>query len=140
MAKKDNKIIAWIDKYRVLFVLGIIILFMLILWLFGGTKSNTDTVTPTEKTAGTSQAQESEAATLTEPAKPQEWGDGTYEVGRDIPAGTYVANGTDCYWQISRDSNGTDIIENNVGNGQQIVTLTDGTYFKVSRCPFIARK
>jgi len=75
----------------------------------------------------------------TEPAKPQQWGDGTYEVGRDIPAGVYVANGTNCYWKTSTDSNGRDIIASNFGDGQQIVTLTSGTFFNVQRCAFTAR-
>ncbi|HUD03559.1 MAG TPA: hypothetical protein VMR51_02110, partial [Patescibacteria group bacterium] len=71
----------------------------------------------------------------------KQWGDGTYEVGKDIPTGVYVANGSNCYWQISRDSNGQQPIQNNFGNGQQIVTLTDaGTFFKVSNCPFTARQ
>lgn len=66
--------------------------------------------------------------------------DGTYEVGRDIAAGTYVAPGaTDrgCYWQRSSSADGTvkSIIanDNNFG-GQVIVSVSAGEFFLVKNC------
>jgi hypothetical protein len=54
-------------------------------------------------------------------------GDGTYRIAIDIPAGTYltapITNG--CYWARLSGFSGSlsDIIENDIGNGQRIVTI-----------------
>lgn len=124
----------------IIFLLFQIIILVAIL---GGSKAALDSAAHNNSSNSTSSAADKPAASQpakpVEPPKPKQWGDGTYEVGRDIPAGVYVADGTNCYWQISRDPNGSDIIENNVGSGQQIVTLAAGTFFKVNRCPFTAR-
>lgn len=65
--------------------------------------------------------------------------EGTWTVGRDIEAGTYVTQGTvsgSCYWEITRSgTNGGDIIENDiVGGGRPTVTLTVGQDFTTNRC------
>jgi hypothetical protein len=65
-------------------------------------------------------------------------GDGTYTVGPDIPAGTYrvteKADG-DCYWSVTRTgSNGSDIIDNNVGGGFPRVVVKVGQDFTTQGC------
>lgn len=67
--------------------------------------------------------------------------DGTYLVGKDIPAGTYVTPGprsTDlldsCYWGRSKDSTGnlTSVIANDDITGPGRVTVKAGEVFKIS--------
>ena len=62
--------------------------------------------------------------------------DGTYAIGPDKNPGTYKTDGspTGCYWQISSDPNGSDILENNVGDGPAYVQVAEGQYLKVTRC------
>lgn len=53
-------------------------------------------------------------------------GDGTYLVGADIEPGTYRSAGTDtCYWARLSGTSGNfeEIIANNFGAGQQVVTI-----------------
>lgn len=63
---------------------------------------------------------------------------GVWQVGVDIPAGTYRATqpvSEDCYWEISTGQGGFDIIDNDIpGGGYPQVTLTDGQHFKLSSC------
>lgn len=66
-------------------------------------------------------------------------GDGTWTVGRNIEAGTYVAGkdvGSSCYWGIyASGTNGAKIIQNDIpGGGRPSVTLSDGQDFKTTRC------
>ena len=63
------------------------------------------------------------------------FGDGIFQVGVDIQPGRYRTEGTPsgCYWArlASRD----DIIDNNFGDGQQIVDiLASDTFFESSSC------
>lgn len=67
-------------------------------------------------------------------------GDGTYQVGVDIKAGTYVSSKPDsgnCYWaRLKDDAGGFDsIIANNNSSGQSVVTIrrTD-KFFETSGC------
>jgi hypothetical protein len=66
-------------------------------------------------------------------------GDGTYRVGVDIPAGTYITapNTNGCYWARLSGFSGSigDTIDNDIGNGQRIVTIapTDAG-FKTQGC------
>lgn len=66
-------------------------------------------------------------------------GDGTFAVGTDIKAGTYVSSTPDsgnCYWARLSGSDGFDsIIDNNNSAGQSIVTIQPGDkYFKTDGC------
>ncbi|WP_232070281.1 hypothetical protein [Mycobacterium noviomagense] len=55
--------------------------------------------------------------------------DGTYRVGTDIVLGTYRSGGkssegeSDCYWARLNSLNPTDIIDNNISTGPQVVAL-----------------
>ncbi|ORX21313.1 hypothetical protein AWC32_01100 [Mycobacterium xenopi] len=55
--------------------------------------------------------------------------DGTYRVGTDIVLGTYRSAGrssqgeSDCYWARLNSLNPTDIIDNNISIGPQVVAL-----------------
>lgn len=65
--------------------------------------------------------------------------EGTWTVGRDIEAGTYVTQDTvssSCYWAIYRSgTNGDDIIQNDiVTGGRPTVTLKSGQDFTTTRC------
>ena len=62
-------------------------------------------------------------------------GDGVYRVGQDMKPGTYRSEGnTDCYWMISGDANGSNIIENDIVTGPSLVTVSSGTFFTSNRC------
>lgn len=59
--------------------------------------------------------------------------DGTYQVGRDIRPGTFrTSGGSQCYWQVSSDPNGDNILSNDNITGPAIVQLNDGQYFNTS--------
>lgn len=65
-------------------------------------------------------------------------GDGTFVVGEDLQPGTYKsAGGDNCYW-ARLGSGGADIIDNNIGAGQAVVTVRPSDFaLEVSRCaPF----
>ncbi|MGV0067405.1 hypothetical protein ACRU3B_15730 [Mycobacterium colombiense] len=57
---------------------------------------------------------------------------GTYIVNKDIAAGTYRTDGgrNGCYWARLRSFNTNDVIDNNVGDGQQVVQIlpTDAAF------------
>lgn len=63
--------------------------------------------------------------------------DGSYLVGTDIPAGSYVAdggNGAGCYWARMNGSN-TDILDNHLSSGGQVrATIYDGEIFETRAC------
>src|SRR3954468_11090258 len=69
-----------------------------------------------------------------------EFGDGTYKVGKEIPAGAYklktrVTTAAGCYWQKATDSEGQNILSNDVDNaGRLEVTLAKGIYFQTRDC------
>jgi hypothetical protein len=57
------------------------------------------------------------------------FGDGTYRIGKDIPAGTYRTRGGDeCYWARLKSFDGTlnSIIANDNPQGSAIVTIARG--------------
>lgn len=64
-------------------------------------------------------------------------GDGTYEVGKDMKAGTYKTAGPDgsqCYSSVNGDANGTDIKSNNLSAGPSTVQVSNGEFFETSGC------
>lgn len=61
--------------------------------------------------------------------------EGQYKVGVDIEPGEYVFFTTSSgYFSLSRDANGKDIIENDNFEYNDIMTLNEGEYLKLSRC------
>jgi hypothetical protein len=68
-----------------------------------------------------------------DPVKPTSWGSGTYKVGEDIPAGSYVRDGSTgpCYWARLRDDSGTNIIANDFSEGPIRFTAKAGEYVLV---------
>jgi hypothetical protein len=69
--------------------------------------------------------------------KASTFGDGTYQVGADIVAGTYHTDGgSGCYWEKSTGSEGIDgIIGNdNVTGPVTLVIEPSVKFFKSSRC------
>lgn len=68
-------------------------------------------------------------------------GDGVFEVGVDIKAGTYKAPASpDCYWSVNGDPNGDDIINNANPDGQFIVEVSNGQYLELARCAPLVRQ
>lgn len=64
-------------------------------------------------------------------------GDGMYEVGKDIKAGTYkTKGGADCYYAVLKDAKGglDAIIQNNNISGSGVVSVSKGQYLQLSRC------
>lgn len=65
-------------------------------------------------------------------------GDGVWQVGRDIDAGTYRPNnavGEDCYWEVSTGNGLNDIIQNGIpGGGYPQVSVSDGQQLKLQSC------
>jgi hypothetical protein len=70
--------------------------------------------------------------------------DGTYRVGTDIVPGTYRSAGpspdgeSDCYWARLNSLNPTHIINNNLSNGPQVVTIqpSDAAFLTHSCLPW----
>lgn len=62
------------------------------------------------------------------------FGDGVYLVGKDIPAGSYIAPGGElCYW--ARLENGSqEILDNHLGAGQVRATINSGELFETNGC------
>jgi hypothetical protein len=70
-------------------------------------------------------------------AQGQGIGEGTYEVGKEIPPGTYKAtdDGGFCYWARLKSTDEMDIISNHAGAGPTIVTIkSTDKYFKTNGC------
>jgi hypothetical protein len=63
-------------------------------------------------------------------------GDGTYRVGKDMKGGTYRStdNGAGCYYSISSDPNGQDIIDNGFTEGPSLASVSEGQFFETSNC------
>lgn len=65
-------------------------------------------------------------------------GDGVYEVGVDIKAGTYKSSGANgmCYYASNGDANGSNILSNNIveGGAPAVATVAAGTFFETSGC------
>ncbi len=69
--------------------------------------------------------------------KASTFGDGQYQVGTDIVAGTYnTAGGSGCYWEKSTGSEGVEgIIANDNVSGPVTLTIEPSVkFFKASRC------
>lgn len=63
------------------------------------------------------------------------FGSGTYEVGVDVPSGTYRADGgSACYWEKLSNDADRSILQNHLGSGQQVVTLEEGVLFRTQDC------
>lgn len=61
--------------------------------------------------------------------------EGVWRVGTDVAPGTYRSLGNhDCYWMISSDANGSNILQNNIVTGPALVSLSAGTFFTSSGC------
>jgi hypothetical protein len=75
------------------------------------------------------------------PVEPTSWGTGTYKVGDDIPAGTFVRDGGTgpCYWARLRDDSGTNIIANNFSEGPSRFTTKAGEYVQIRGCTFVKK-
>lgn len=64
-------------------------------------------------------------------------GDGIYEAGKDIKAGTYkTKGGADCYYAVLRDTKGglDSIVNNNNISGSGILTISDGQFLELAGC------
>lgn len=74
------------------------------------------------------------------PPAPVAFGNGTFAVGRDVPAGTYrtrTASASSCYWERERGFSGAlgDIIANGISSDPQVVTIASTDVgFKSSSC------
>lgn len=58
---------------------------------------------------------------------------GTYKIGVDMPAGLYALIGSG-YVEVSSDSSGSSIIDNDNFENVAYVSVQDGEYLKLSRC------
>lgn len=73
-------------------------------------------------------------------AAPVTIGEGVWEVGSDVKAGKYKLltspqAGDNCYWEITRDDAGQDIVSNDLPTGgHPQVTLKKGQYFHTQDC------
>jgi hypothetical protein len=65
--------------------------------------------------------------------------DGTWEVGIDVPSGTYSTAGSrddlsECEYTISNDTNGDTVVSDDSSFDDMTVTLTDGQFFISQNC------
>ena len=62
-------------------------------------------------------------------------GEGVYEVGADIKAGTYKTAGKrGCYYAVLNSTDTSDIADNNNLDGPGVLTVSTGQYLQVSGC------
>ncbi|KQY56686.1 hypothetical protein [Nocardioides sp. Root140] len=62
-------------------------------------------------------------------------GDGIWEVGADIKAGTYkTIGGSQCYYAVLNSTDTSDIADNNNVSGPAILSVSDGQYLELSGC------
>jgi hypothetical protein len=82
-------------------------------------------------------------ASEAKPQKPQndEYADGMYKVGKDIPAGEYkiVSTGGMAYFEVAKDSSGSldSIVTNDNFEGEKYITVKDGQYLKLVDCKIV---
>lgn len=99
--------------------------------------------TTSETKVETELATETVTEKVTEPAteKITAYYSGTYKVGEDIPAGEYCIFSTENkrsgYYSVNADSNGDDIIGNDVFDYNAFVTISDGQYLELNRAKAI---
>lgn len=73
-------------------------------------------------------------------ARPDTIREGVWSVGEDIKPGRYrvmaaIPEGASCYWQISTDPEGQNIVSNDIPTGgRPTVTLKKGQWFKTQGC------
>lgn len=137
---KAAQVVSWV-------VVGFVVLMIIGLASGGGGKSKTGSqvaatspITTPARTTTTPTTSQSSSGTSSSsaPSAGPTFGDGTHQVGTDIPAGTYRTNGQDgCYWERLRGTGGSfsDIIANDNATGPAIVTIarTDAA-FKSQNC------
>lgn len=116
-------------------VLGAVVLVALVVACKGVAGSDDYTPAPTMLPSD-------EASTPRQTLPPGTIPEGVWSVGVSggVPSGTYrvakAIQSTDlCYWQVSNDAEGTDIVKNDVPTGgTPQVTLTKGQWFKTQGC------
>jgi|ERR1700716_4022484 hypothetical protein len=82
-------------------------------------------------------APEAAPTTAEPPGLPTSMGDGTWEVGEDIPSGKYqTPGGDDCYWARLKHNDGSpgDTIQKNLGAGTQTITVKQKEYLQSLGC------
>jgi hypothetical protein len=112
----------------------------------GGSDNKTPAIAAKTKSTGGGGSPSSSPSNST-PPQPKQWyekvafGDGSYKVGQDFPPGNYInvnpskSGFGGCYWQITSDANGNNIVANdNSAGGFPYVTLLKGRYFKSQDC------
>ncbi|WP_086822531.1 hypothetical protein [Allokutzneria sp. NRRL B-24872] len=103
------------------------------------TSVTTYTQTQTQYVTVTPTTTQPPVTTTEAPAQQKTWGPGTYKVGEDIDAGTYVSEGgTMCYWGRMRNDSEElgSIIANDISQGKARFTTKKGEYVKISGCTF----
>lgn len=89
-----------------------------------------DTGSATATTAGEQQPAESQDEL-------EQYADGMYKVGADIPAGEYILDpSATAYYQVASDSAGTleSIVSNDNFSGTRYITVSDGQYLTLTSC------
>lgn len=67
----------------------------------------------------------------------EQYADGMYKVGTDIPAGEYIlCPSATAYYQVATDSTGTleSIVSNDNFSGTRYITVSDGQYLTLTSC------
>lgn len=89
-----------------------------------------DTGSATATTAGEQQPAESQDEL-------EQYADGMYKVGADIPAGEYILDPyATAYYQVASDSTGTleSIVSNDNFSGTRYITVSEGQYLTLTGC------
>lgn len=104
-------------------------------------------VTTDKKNVAQSQ-QTSQPATTQQAKQPEQpqvktYKSGQYKVGKDLPAGEYVAvSKGDAYIELAKDAKGTldSILANDIFINRSIITVSDGQFIKIQNCELYAFK
>ena len=92
--------------------------------------TSADTGSATATTAGEQQPAESQDEL-------EQYADGMYKVGTDIPAGEYILDPSAmAYYQVATDSTGTleSIVSNDNFSGTRYITVSEGQYLTLTGC------
>lgn len=113
--------------------LGIIVGFFVLVGIFGALGSGDSSKTADKSSTQTTQKQEK--------PKVKTYKAGQYKVGKDLPAGEYIAmTKGDAYIEVAKDSKGglDSILVNDMFVNRSMITVADGQYLKIQNATLYA--
>jgi len=131
--KESDKKKDWIVLGSIVVVIIIVVIVASVVATGGDGDSGVVAETETSTTVAPETATSEQEATGSTGVMLETISDGTYLVGKDIPAGVYKGKvtGGGAYYQISSDANGLDIIASENVTAQFYLEVEDGQFLKL---------